>query len=95
MLQARQEDPIHEFYYVGRFGHVISFGTDGLSLTSGNGTLTGFADRLRKTHYRQFEADFNGEHYHISGAPIPTSGGVLLQMIGDRAFHSHRHRSEE
>lgn len=103
MLQARRDDPVHEFYYVGRFHHVISFDTDGLSLTGRNGTLpdgvsvqplVGFAERLRENHYRQFEAEFNGKRYHVDGALIPTSGGVLLQLIENKAFHSHRHPEE-
>ncbi|NMD85635.1 protein kinase [Victivallis vadensis] len=103
VLQARRDDPVHEFYYVGRFHHVISFDTDGLSLTGRNGTLpdgvsvqplVGFAERLRENHYRQFEAEFNGKRYHVDGALIPTSGGVLLQLIENKAFHSHRHPEE-
>lgn len=103
VLQAYLDDPVHEYYYIGRHHQVISFGADGLSLTSQNGTLpdgvsvqplVAFAERLRKNRYRQFEAEFNGKRYHITGSLIPTSGGVLLQMIEDKVFLSHRHSEE-
>ena len=82
---------------------MVAITGDGLFLANEDGRLPGgppvqplvrFANRLRRNRYQQFEADFNGKHYYVSGAPIQTVGGTLVQMIEENAFRTHRHHYE-
>ena len=103
LVRAHRADPVHELYFVGRHNQVVAITGDGLFLANEDGRLPGgppvqplvrFANRLRRNRYQQFEADFNGKHYYVSGAPIQTVGGTLVQMIEENAFRTHRHHYE-
>ena len=103
LIRAHRADPAHELYFVGRHDQVVAVTGGGLQLAAGDGKLPGgtpvqplvrFANRLRRNRYQQFGADFNGKHYYVSGAPVHTVGGVLVQMIEATAFCTHRHQGE-
>lgn len=104
VLKAHQADSVHEYYYIGRHNHVLSFDNNGITMTNQEGklpngtpaqTLIFLKDRLRNNNFRQIETEFNGTKYHVDGNIIPTPGGTLLQLVKDKDFLNHRHKADE
>lgn len=94
-------DPIHEFYYVGERNTVVTVLDDRLGVWKEGDALPGkvpaaeiiaIADKLRRSGRPQLETTVGGTSYFVSGAPVATTRGMLVQLIETGVMATHHHQ---
>lgn len=94
-------DPIHEFYYVDERGTIVTVLDDRLAILKEGETLPGkipaseviaIAEKLKQSGRPQLEAAVGKMNYFVSGAPIATTRGMLVQLIETSVMATHHHR---
>ena len=94
-------DPIHEFYYVDERGTIVTVLDDRLAILKEGETLPGkipaseviaIAEKLKQSGRPQLEAAVGKMNYFVSGAPIATTRGMLVQLIETGVMATHHHR---
>ena len=104
MLRAHTADPIHELYFVDGHRTVVTVRNGKFAFAEQGEPLPGpltaddvleLADRLRENQLPQFEAEFGGRRYLVSGDGVNLVDGLLIQMIEYEAMLNHVHRDSE
>lgn len=101
ILQANTADPVHELYFVDSHRSVVTVQNGKFSVAETGEPLPGsltadevleIADRLRENQLQQFEGEYGGKRYFISGDSVNLVDGLLIQMIEYEAMANHVHR---
>lgn len=101
VIQGYMLDPIHEFYYVDERGTVVTVRDDRLVIWREGDTLPGkipaaevaaIAEKLRQSGRPQLVAAVNGLNFFVSGAPVATTRGMLIQLIETGVMATHHHQ---
>lgn len=101
LLRANSIDPVHELYFVDSHRTVTMVRNRKFTVAGQGQPLPGpisadevleLADRLHENQLQQFEAEFGGKRYFISGDTVNLVDGILVQMIEFEAMANHVHK---
>ena len=101
VVQGCQLDPIHEFYYIDEHNTVVTVNDGKLVILKEGETLPGkipaaevaaIAARLSQSRRPQLELTVDSVSYFVSGAPIATTRGTLVQLIETGVMATHQHK---